>query len=190
MRGTPTKHQQGLPAKLFICLVSHGESDHLVIASSADRFDDMPDLAKWANSAHKDRKKKHGEQLSQLQKRVSQFYNESDPFVKDEVDLWNFIHRWKILNTPKLQDMEGSTVPTHFDEVAAALDVSKGLEICPGCYKCRAVHTFKLSAQSIKVEAEFPGNLAAMLAQKHPSCSCCEDLGSLLCVELKTKARK
>lgn len=181
VRRTSTRREHGLPAKLFICLVPHGGSIHLVITSSADHFDDIPDLARWANSAHIDRKNEHGERLSQLEERVTKFYQDSDRFVKSEVDLWNYIHRWKILNTPE-QD-----ISTHFDEMAAALDIGRGLEICPGCYKCRAVHTFKLSAQSIKVEAKFPGNLAANLAKKHPGLSCCEDLGSLLCGELKTR---
>ena len=169
---------------MFICVGPHGGGVHHVIASSADRFDDIQALAKWANAAHQDRKRDHKEQLNQLQKRVDQFYKQSEPFVNNEVDLWNFIHRWKILNTPQLQDTD-SLISTHFDETAAAFEIANGLTVCPGCYKCRAVHTYKLSAKSIKAEAEFPGNLTAKLAKQHPSCSCCEDLGSLLCQGIK-----
>lgn len=173
---------------MFIGLVPHGGTVHHVIVSSADHFQGIQHLEDWAKSAHQARKREHQEQLSQLQKRVDRFYKESDPLRKDEVELWNFIHRWKIFNTPQLQDMDGSITHTNFNVTAAAFDMANGLTVCPGCYKCRAVHTFKLSAKSINAEADFPGNLASKLAIEHPSCSCCEDLGSLLCLKLKSKA--
>lgn len=173
----------GLPAKLFICVGPHDGGVH-VIASSADRFKGLYEVERWANTAHGLRKKQHQEELKQLEARVDLFYKESKPLVGNEVELWNFIHRWKITNTP--QPSAADSTPTNFDETAAALDVASGLVVCAGCFKCRAIHTYKLSDKSIRAECDFPKSLSKPTC--YPSCSCCEDLGSLFCLRSRGMA--